>query len=302
MLLLDDRLLPTRVDTDLGALQSMRSIPVTICDDVPAVDLAAGEHRLIALGRAALTVDSATLVRTDGAATTSPGRREPAEVDRWDTESRTVEVGARDEDTLLVVPENTNPGWTATFGGRRLESVAVDGWQQGYVLPAGAAGRVHLAFAPGATYRTALMAGAGAVVLLAVLAVLPARPTRPGPDRGRHRGTPHARAAVLGLVALGGMTFVGGLVGAGAVALLWAGSAVLGRRRTAGLALVAAGTSVAAGVLLLASPDGTGTARQVLAIVALGAVAAGIVPVPSRPPGWWRPPAGRSGAWSWRRV
>ena len=280
-LMLDGRFLSTGVDTDLGALRSMRSIPVTVCDEAPAVDLAAGEHRLIALGTPVLAVDSATLVRTDGAGT-SPVVREPADVQRWDAGSRTVEVGDRDEDTLLVVPENTNAGWTATLDGRRLEPVAVDGWQQGYVLPAGPAGRVDLVFGPGATYRTALVGGAGAVVLLAVLAALPARPTREGPARGRHRGALRVRGAVLGLVALGGMAFVGGAVGAGAVLLLWAGTAALGRHRLPGLALVAAGTSATAAVLFLTAPDGTGTARQVLAVVALGAVAAGIVPAPAR--------------------
>lgn len=280
-LMLDGRILSTRVDTDLGALRSLRSIPVTICEDAAAVDLAAGEHRLIALGTAALAVDSATLVRTDGAGT-SPVAREPAEVDRWDVESRTVEVEDRDEDTLLVVPENTNAGWTATLDGRRLEPAVIDGWQQGFVLPAGPSGTVDIDFAPGATYRTALVAGAGAVVLVAVLAAFPARPVPAGQGRGRHRGAFRVGGAVLGLAALGGMAFVGGAVGAGAVLLLWAGTAALGRWRLPGLALVAAGTSATAAGLLLSAADGTGTTRQVLAVVALAAVVAGIVPVPSR--------------------
>jgi arabinofuranan 3-O-arabinosyltransferase len=287
-LLLDDRVMATRVETDLGALQSLRSIPVTICEDAPVVGLAAGEHRLIALGTAALAVDSATLVRTDGAAGTPPVPGEPATVDRWDAGTRTVEVGDRDEDSLLVVPENTNAGWSATLDGRRLEPVAVDGWQQGYVLPAGPAGRVDIVFGPGATYRTALLGGAGAVVLLAVLAGLPARPTRNGPARGRHREAFRLRGAVLGLAALGGTAFVGGAVGAGAVVFLWAGTAWLGRHRLPALALVAADTAATAAVLFLVAPDATGTARQVLAIVALGAVVAGIVPIPSWPRTWSR--------------
>ncbi|SDF52855.1 arabinofuranan 3-O-arabinosyltransferase [Blastococcus aurantiacus] len=281
MLLLNDRFVSTRVDTDLGALLAMQSIPVTTCDDAPAVGMAAGEHRMIALGTAALTVDSATLVRTDGAATTAPVLREPVAVDRWDAEARVLDVEARDREELLVVPENTNPGWTATLEGRRLESVAVDGWQQGYVLPAGPAGTVEVTFAPGTIYRTALIAGAATVVLVAVLAVLPVRPPRDAPAGGRHRGRSRVRAVVLVLAALGGMALIGGAVGAGAVLLLWAVSASLRRSRSLGLALVVAGTSATAGVLLLEFPDGTGTARQVLAIVALGAVVAGILPVPS---------------------
>ncbi|MDT0276279.1 alpha-(1-_3)-arabinofuranosyltransferase domain-containing protein [Blastococcus goldschmidtiae] len=283
---MDDRLMATRVVTTLGALQSLRSVPVTICDGGAVAGLTAGQHRLTATGTAALAVESATLVRTDGAASTSPVPRDPVSVSSWGAERRTVEVEARDEDTLLVVPENTNAGWTADLDGRRLESVAVDGWQQGYVLPAGPAGTVDIEFAPGATYRAGLIGGAGAVVLLAALAVLPVpagrgRPGRHRPGGGCRPGSGRVRAAVLTSAALGGMAFVGGAVGAGAVVLLWTVTAPLRRRRHLALALMAAGTSVTAGVLLLMAPDGTGTVRQVLAIVALGAVVTGIVPVPA---------------------
>ncbi|SDE93532.1 arabinofuranan 3-O-arabinosyltransferase [Blastococcus fimeti] len=280
-LMVDDRPMATRVDTTLGALQSMRSVPVTMCDGPVVADVAAGLHRLFATSTAALAVDSATLVRTDEAAGTPPVVREPVSVTSWDVESRTVEVAASEEDRLLVVPENTNDGWTATLGDQRLESVAVDGWQQGYVLPAGSAGMVRIDFAPGATYRKALIAGAGAVVLLAVLAVFPVRPGRERSAGGQHRAAPRLRTAVLVLAAVGGMAFVGGAVGVSAVLLLWTVTATMGHRRFLGLASVAAGTSAAAGVLLLVSPDGTGTVRQVLAIVALGAVVAGALPVPS---------------------
>lgn len=293
-LVMDDRPMATRVETTFGALRSMRSVPVTICDGAEVDGLTAGQHRLIATGTAALTVDSATLVRAGGAASTSPIDRQPASVERWDVEQRTVEVAARDEDTLLVVPENTNAGWTAALDGRRLESVAVDGWQQGYVLPAGDAGTVDIDFAPGTTYRAALVAGGGAVVLLAVLAVVPGRPGRERPTGGPGRRGSGVRPWVLALAALGGMALVGGGVGAGAVALLWALTALTGRRRSLVLALVAAGTSVTAGVLLLVSPDGTGTARQVLAVVALGAVVAGTVPVPAG--------IGRRVPWARRRL
>lgn len=73
-------------------------------------------------------------------------------------------------------------------------------------------------------------------------------------------------------------------MGAGAVLLLWTATAWLRRRRAPALAVIATGTATAAGVLLLASADTSGTARQVLAVVALGAVVAGILPAPPRVP------------------
>jgi arabinofuranan 3-O-arabinosyltransferase len=277
--------LTTRVDTTLGALEGMRTVSVSFCDGAVATDVAPGMHRLVVADTPALTVQAATLLRADGTLSTSPVVREAAAVTEWGVESRTVDVGGRDEDTLLVVPENTNVGWTATLDGRALDSVSVDGWQQGYVLPAGPAGTIELDFSPGGTYRFALLGGAAAIVAVGVLAALPVRPERQRSDslRAPRRTYPRAGTVVLVLAALVGMAVVGGLVGVTAVALLWRLTAMLGHRRFLGLGVVAAGAAASAGVLLLVSADATGTARQVLAIVALGAVVAGILPVPSGP-------------------
>jgi len=48
---------------------------------------------------------------------------------------------------VLVVPESINPGWTARMADNSvLAPVTVNGWQQGWVLPAGASGPVTLSF------------------------------------------------------------------------------------------------------------------------------------------------------------
>ncbi|MBN1092307.1 hypothetical protein JKP75_06835 [Blastococcus sp. TML/M2B] len=82
----------------------------------------------------------------------------------------------------------------------------------------------------------------------------------------------------MALVALG-MALVGGAVGVVLLALLWAVGRRAGARAAAVLGAVAAGALLTAGLLLLVVPDGTGTARQVLAITALAAAAAGVLPV-----------------------
>ncbi|WP_369258822.1 alpha-(1-_3)-arabinofuranosyltransferase domain-containing protein [Geodermatophilus amargosae] len=268
----------TAVTTTVGALRELARLDLEVCDGGAGVALDAGEHRLVAAGTDVLAVRSATL--TVAAPAPSSGRA-AATVTRWEAEHRTVEVAAREEATLLVVPENTNPGWRATLEGEVLETVAVDGWQQGYVLPPGAAGTVSLDFAPGTAYRTALTAGAGAVLLLTLLAVLPVRRPRPAGEAGR-RG----RGAVVPVVlaAVAGTALAGGVVGlsllAGAVV---AGGAVRARR-SAVLGGVAAGAVTVAGVLLLAAPGATGTARQVLALAALAAVVASVLPPGRLPP------------------
>ncbi|MGY1744376.1 alpha-(1-_3)-arabinofuranosyltransferase [Blastococcus sp. SYSU D00695] len=285
----DGVVLDTSVSTTTGALQALQPVPLTVCDTSPRLALPGGEHRVIGRSSAAVHVDSVTLTRAGAplAPPTPVAGRAAAEVTRWDAEHRAVEVAARAETTLLVVPENPNVGWTARLGDQRLETVTVDGWQQGYVLPAGAAGTVRLDFPGGSEYRQALLGGAGAVALLAVVAVLPARPSRSG--GGRRRPRPRA-LAVVAAVAAGvvlvaaaavGTALVGGTAGLVAVGALWVAGALLpGGWRSGLLGTVAGGALLAAGGMLLADRAGTADARQVLAIVALAAVVAGVLPAP----------------------
>ncbi|TFV82847.1 alpha-(1-_3)-arabinofuranosyltransferase family protein [Blastococcus sp. CT_GayMR16] len=272
----------TSVRTTAGALHDLEPVELTLCAGAATADLAAGEHRLVAAGTDTLAVDSATLTRV-GSDVSGTGSRTAVRITRWDAENRSVHVAARREATLLVVPENTNPGWTATLDGQRLETVAVDGWQQGYVLPAGAAGTVELDFGPGLLYRWALGIGAGAVLLLIALAVLRGRPARPSSPSGRR----WSADALVVVAAIAGTALVGGIVGLGALLVAALGGTLAGRRRAAWLGAVAATALGGAGVLLLVDPGGTGTARQVLAVIALGAVVASALRLPG---------GGRSGA------
>ncbi len=93
----------------------------------------------------------------------------------WDDVLRELQLGAREAESWLVVRENANSGWHATFGGVALEARVVDGWQQAWVVPAGSAGLVTLTFTPDTTYRRGLVGGAVAVTALLVLCLLPSR-------------------------------------------------------------------------------------------------------------------------------
>ena len=67
---------------------------------------------------------------------------------------------ARTTDAVLRVPQNHNAGWVARDAdGRVLSPIRLDGWQQGWVLPAGERTTVTAAFAPDRPYRIALLAG-----------------------------------------------------------------------------------------------------------------------------------------------
>lgn len=89
------------------------------------------------------------------------------QIGTWDATSRSVTVAPGDE-SVLAVPENANAGWVATMDGKPLTRTRVDGWQQAWIVPAGAGGVVSLAFTPDSTYRTGLLIGALAVLLVLV--------------------------------------------------------------------------------------------------------------------------------------
>jgi arabinofuranan 3-O-arabinosyltransferase len=98
---------------------------------------------------------------------------------------RSLELPSRAGQTLLTLPQNINDGWTASLDGTELTSVRVDGWKQGWMVPAGAAGTVELRFAPGTPFVVLLALGAlGAFAVLLIWA---------WPRRGRHGGPGAAR-------------------------------------------------------------------------------------------------------------
>jgi arabinofuranan 3-O-arabinosyltransferase len=120
-----------------------------------------------------------------------------------------------------------------------LQSIRVDGWQQGWVLPAGAGGKLVIDFPLQHWYGALLAAGlvpAGVVVLAAlVLLLVPRRPAAPPPPPPAvdHRRTAAALTGLL-VLALGVACAVGAII------------AWIGRRRSwpialGGLAVLASG-------------------------------------------------------------
>ena len=165
---IDGRDYPTRVNGTINDILSGQPLELSSCG--PRVDLAAGTHEVRLRSTAQYAATAVTLsARTNrSAAAEPPVVRRPVTVKRWNTTDRLVKVASGAE-AVLRVPENVNAGWRATLNGEVLEPVTVDGWQQGYVLPAGEGGSVHLLFTPDRPYRQALLAG-----LLAALALVAA--------------------------------------------------------------------------------------------------------------------------------
>jgi arabinofuranan 3-O-arabinosyltransferase len=99
------------------------------------------------------------------------------------------------------VAQNYNTGWHATLDGRALTAVRLDGWQQGWLLPAGHGGTVVMTMPADTSYRLALLFGAVLLVLLAAGALIrrgrsDQAPTGPG------RRVPTVVLGVLSLAVL----------------------------------------------------------------------------------------------------
>ena len=168
----------------------------------------------------------------------------------------------------LQMYENANDGWKATLNGKTLIPLRIDGWQQAWLIPAGAGGTVELEYEPVLLYDIGMIGGAVAVALLAALALVRRRSATPAAAM-----TPPEPGWVLGLVAL---TLVVAVV-AGPFALIVPALAVVARLRhsllvpIALVAMVAAGIAAAteAGDPVSAGRGAFGPAAQLLALIAL---------------------------------
>jgi len=216
----------TSVTTTVGALLDNEPIPARTCRSEP-IALPAGQQELVISPGPAFIVDgvqlAAPLAGQLGSATTNP-----VDTGRWTSDHRSLEVPPSDAIRVLVVPESVNPGWVAHDSeGAPLTAVAVNGWQQGWVLPAGTAGTLALSFTSNATYRAGLIGGLALLPLLIALAFLPVRRTRPvgSPARPWHPPTAARGAALIVTGAV-----ISGVTG-GALAGITLGFRYLLRRR-----------------------------------------------------------------------
>jgi arabinofuranan 3-O-arabinosyltransferase len=275
------RFVHTSIHSTVGALLRGEPVAARPCEDDP-IALPAGRQELLISPGDAFVVDGAQLSvpNTDLAGATTI----PAVVGAWGAARREVQVAPAATSRVLVVPESINPGWVAHAGdGSRLTSVTVNGWQQGWVVPAGITGTITLTFAYNSLYRIGLAGGLALLPLLVLLAAWPRRrapgvdlPTQPW-DAG-----PWAIGAALAVGAV--ISGVVGIVVFGAgLGLVYA----LRRHRRwcdAVTAALSAGGLILAGAALSRHPwrsvdgyAGHAAAVQLLALISLAAVAAAVI-------------------------
>lgn len=117
-------------------------------------------------------VESADLLVGDLPTQESSYRR--ASIAEWGPTSRRIVIGPG-RASVLAVGETFNRGWQASAGGTRLRPVEVDGWRQGWLVPAGAGGQVLLDFAPQVWHRSGLIVGGVFVAVLIGIILSPER-------------------------------------------------------------------------------------------------------------------------------
>jgi arabinofuranan 3-O-arabinosyltransferase len=266
---------PTEVSGTLGNLVDLQPMAFHLCPS--STELAAGRHTLSFPSSSAFRV-TGLLLQPSGSAARS-GHATPVRtlhVTSWAPASRSVVVGAGPT-TFLQVAQNINRGWTATLYGRTLTPVTLDGWQQGWVIPAGASGTIIMTFGPDRTFRAALALGALFLLVLLVLALVGGEGTASEPV-GRRRRIPQW------LVVVGAAVVVSGV--GGALALVLLPLVLVGRRwGTRWLAAMSGAAFALAGLIVAVDPNTVvdyssgafGAPAQILSVVALCAVLAVVV-------------------------
>jgi len=263
----------TSVSATLGDLLDLRPVRIYACTPPSGMPFTAGSHSVgappssppfevmsLALGNAPSIFKSAV-----------PLAARSARVEQWEAASRLIGVGAGPA-TYLVIPQNFNTAWVATLGGQALTPVRIDGWQQGYIVPAGRAGTVHLTMTPDTVFHLGLWLGAALLCALLLLTLLPTRRSPDDPTGPRPLPSFWLLAAgtVLALV------LVGGPLALVALPLLWVarrwGGGVLAV--VAWVAFVGAGVAVAwhAGALPTTMTGAFGQPAQIASVVAFAAV------------------------------
>ena len=176
---IDGRSYPTRVVGTRADTVSDGALALASCSKV---DLGPGAHYFQVLASAEFAARTISM-EAGGAAPASPAQMLTAT--RWGATSRVVTLPHQPltAPAILAVAENANAGWVAELGGVRLAPLTVDGWSQGWVVPAGAAGTVHLTFEPQRAYAVGLWLGLVAAVVVLVAAAPAARRRRAGPNR-----------------------------------------------------------------------------------------------------------------------
>ncbi|MFL6238771.1 MAG: alpha-(1-_3)-arabinofuranosyltransferase family protein [Actinomycetes bacterium] len=271
----DDHVVTTGVVARVSDVLGGRDVLIAPCPQgVGLVSLFAGRHRIRAASTALMTPTALAMRPSLAALPTAPSRavqvldNNPGQI--------VASIGAGPA-VWVTLTQNANSGWRGSIDGQGLQSTVVDGWRQAFLLPAGAAGKVTISFAPDRSYAISLLVGAAAVLLLLALAFWRPRP-RVIAAHARQRPTKWMTDLLPAAV----VVIIAGPVGAVTVVAVGLTAAAVRRRRDAAASLLVVqaiagiGIGIATAAALRTLPDNTGalsTVAQVACATALAAVA-----------------------------
>ena len=265
--------LTTTVTGSARALLMGQPLAWRVCGERHSVALAPGRQTVDAPSTREFVPHELIFRRVGAAASTTAAP--PVEQRAGD-----LVVPPRAEASLLVVGHNFNRGWQATTAaGAPLEAVRVNGWQQAYVVPAGARVTVREEFGPALLYRLLLGAGFAALLALVVWSALRRGRGRVEPPMSPSR-SPRWPVRLLPAVLL---VAVGGVWGVAAVAV----AEVVVRFVRRGLPWLVLALGLAAGVVVATHPWLAGSAAVDSPFVQATVLLAFAVAV--RPGSWRRP-------------
>jgi arabinofuranan 3-O-arabinosyltransferase len=280
--LFDGVRLPTRVTGTIQDLRSLSPLEVTSCFYVPLV---AGRHLVVGADGEGPFRFTSLVLRDAVAPKPSIIRTRSVAVKGFSGDNREIFIGPGSA-SYVSLASNFNSGWSATLGGRALQPVRIDGWQQGWKVPAGSGGTISVTFVPDSIYRISLLVGALLLLCMFVLAVVPGR---------RKRASSMIAAPVPpGILVVAGAGVVLALLG-GPVALALLPCIVVARLWPRLLPWVVAATMTGLGLVLVVQAGSEpsthqgpfGVAAQVLTLVALAAVLGGVC-ASAIASGWFR--------------
>lgn len=275
------RFVHTSIRTTVGALLDAEPVVALPCEHEP-ISLPPGQQELLISPGAEFVVDGAQLT-APGAAELPTTTTVPASTGVWGPSRREVRTPASARSRVLVIPESINPGWVARTGsGARLTAVVVNGWQQGWVVPAGDPGTITLTFAPNSVYRSGLAFGLTLLPALALLAFW----RRRRKDLGHAAVRPWVPGPLAAVAVLAAGAAIAGAAGVAVVGAALALRYVLrDRERLLGWITVglSAGGLMLAGAVLSRHPwrsvdgyAGHSASVQLLALISLAVLAASV--------------------------
>ena len=237
----DGRVYHTRVDGLIGDVASSGPLSFSVCDG--PVQMGSGRHRVRISSTSQFQPVGAVLAEPGAFALADKAERPPRALSvlQQTATSRRAVLGPG-ADAQLVTRGNWNRGWAATLDGKVLAPQRIDGWAQGWRLPAGRGGTLRIEYQPQRVYLIGLVGGLVVTALMLLAAALLAvrtrlRPAHDAPLRAPTRRRTRGGAAAL---ATGGLLLAGGVLGGlpGLVGVVLA--RLPGGRRGLRLALAAA--------------------------------------------------------------